>query len=201
MPSQKGFCFITTDMVCQCQRLMVKFGFSTRFHFCPEILYMPFSVYDLLDYIFFWPSYFVQSYTQYIPLLVSDLDSWLRTPSIYVFDCSAAGIIVNAFIEVFNAVYLLLVSFSFRLAMVLELFLFFFSALTSAIVLSSSSFRIGVRLVDLPWGIVFCLQPVKHVRLFLRMLNFLLMSSHHASPRPSRWHWDGGTLFPLSFSF
>ncbi|GFS38539.1 regulatory-associated protein of TOR 1 [Actinidia rufa] len=51
---------------------------------------------------------FNKSYTQYIPLLVSDLDSWLRTPSIYVFDCSAAGIIVNAFIEVFNAVYLLL---------------------------------------------------------------------------------------------
>ncbi|PSS23865.1 Regulatory-associated protein of TOR like [Actinidia chinensis var. chinensis] len=42
---------------------------------------------------------FNKSYTQYIPLLISDLDSWLRTPSIYVFDCSAAGIIVNAFIE------------------------------------------------------------------------------------------------------
>ncbi|CAH9103197.1 unnamed protein product [Cuscuta europaea] len=42
---------------------------------------------------------FNKSYTQYIPLPVSDLDSWLRTPSIYVFDCSAAGMIVNAFIE------------------------------------------------------------------------------------------------------
>ncbi|VFQ71153.1 unnamed protein product [Cuscuta campestris] len=42
---------------------------------------------------------FNRSYTQYIPLPVSDLDSWLRTPSIYVFDCSAAGMIVNAFIE------------------------------------------------------------------------------------------------------
>ncbi|GFY95751.1 regulatory-associated protein of TOR 1 [Actinidia rufa] len=42
---------------------------------------------------------FNKSYTQYIPLLISDIDSWLRTPSIYVFDCSAAGIIVNAFIE------------------------------------------------------------------------------------------------------
>ncbi|KAH8505907.1 hypothetical protein H0E87_012926, partial [Populus deltoides] len=30
---------------------------------------------------------------------ISDLDSWLRTPSIYVFDCSAAGMIVNAFLE------------------------------------------------------------------------------------------------------
>ncbi|CAI0474807.1 unnamed protein product [Linum tenue] len=42
---------------------------------------------------------FNKSYTQYIPLPVSDLDSWLKTPSIYVFDCSAAGMIVNAFIE------------------------------------------------------------------------------------------------------
>lgn len=42
---------------------------------------------------------FNKSYTQYIPLPISDLDSWLRTPSIYVFDCSAAGMIVNAFIE------------------------------------------------------------------------------------------------------
>ncbi|KAK1354595.1 hypothetical protein POM88_047851 [Heracleum sosnowskyi] len=40
-----------------------------------------------------------RSYTQYIPLAISELDSWLKTPSIYVFDCSAAGMIVNAFIE------------------------------------------------------------------------------------------------------
>ncbi|XP_076922188.1 regulatory-associated protein of TOR 1-like [Bidens hawaiensis] len=43
--------------------------------------------------------FFNRSYTQYIPLPISDLDSWLKTPSIYVFDCSAAGLIVNAFIE------------------------------------------------------------------------------------------------------
>ncbi|XP_072974981.1 regulatory-associated protein of TOR 1 [Typha angustifolia] len=42
---------------------------------------------------------FNKSYTQYIPLSISDLDSWLRTPSIYVFDCSAAGLIVSAFLE------------------------------------------------------------------------------------------------------
>ncbi|CAK9153753.1 unnamed protein product [Ilex paraguariensis] len=42
---------------------------------------------------------FNKSYTQYIPLPISDLDSWLKTPSIYVLDCSAAGMIVNAFIE------------------------------------------------------------------------------------------------------
>ncbi|KAK6943403.1 Raptor, N-terminal CASPase-like domain [Dillenia turbinata] len=42
---------------------------------------------------------FNKSYTQYIPLRISELDSWLKTPSIYVFDCSAAGMIVNAFVE------------------------------------------------------------------------------------------------------
>lgn len=42
---------------------------------------------------------FNKSYTQYIPLPISDLDSWLKTPSIYVFDCSAAGMIISAFIE------------------------------------------------------------------------------------------------------
>jgi len=42
----------------------------------------------------------MQSYTQYIPLPINELDSWLKTPSIYVFDCSAAGMIVNSFIEV-----------------------------------------------------------------------------------------------------
>lgn len=45
---------------------------------------------------------FNKSYTQYIPLPISDLDSWLKTPSIYVFDCSAAGMIVNAFIELLD---------------------------------------------------------------------------------------------------
>ncbi|XP_068634561.1 regulatory-associated protein of TOR 1-like isoform X2 [Aristolochia californica] len=42
---------------------------------------------------------FNKSYTQYIPLPISDLDSWLKSPSIYVFDCSAAGMIVSAFNE------------------------------------------------------------------------------------------------------
>ncbi|XP_010035968.3 regulatory-associated protein of TOR 1 [Eucalyptus grandis] len=42
---------------------------------------------------------FNKSYTQYIPLQISELDSWLRTPSIYVLDCSAAGLIVNAFVK------------------------------------------------------------------------------------------------------
>ncbi|KAF8007708.1 hypothetical protein BT93_K1645 [Corymbia citriodora subsp. variegata] len=42
---------------------------------------------------------FNKSYTQYMPLRISELDSWLRTPSMYVFDCSAAGLIVDAFIK------------------------------------------------------------------------------------------------------
>ncbi|CAA6654661.1 unnamed protein product [Spirodela intermedia] len=45
------------------------------------------------------PNLQLMSYTQYIPLPVGDLDSWLKTPSIYVFDCSAAGRIVKAFNE------------------------------------------------------------------------------------------------------
>ncbi|KAK9279802.1 hypothetical protein L1049_013484 [Liquidambar formosana] len=43
---------------------------------------------------------FNKSYTQYIPLSISDVNSWLKTPSIYVFDCSAAGMIVSALMEV-----------------------------------------------------------------------------------------------------
>ncbi|XP_074576621.1 regulatory-associated protein of TOR 1-like isoform X1 [Curcuma longa] len=42
---------------------------------------------------------FNKSYTQYIPLPINELNSWLKTPSIYVFDCSAAGMIVKAFLE------------------------------------------------------------------------------------------------------
>ena len=52
----------------------------------------------------------LQSYTQYIPLPITDLESWLKTPSIYVFDCSAAGIIVKAFLEV---CYMLLINICF----------------------------------------------------------------------------------------
>ena len=43
-----------------------------------------------------------QTYTQYIPLSVYELESWLGTPSIYVFDCSSAGMILNAFCEVIS---------------------------------------------------------------------------------------------------
>lgn len=38
-----------------------------------------------------------QAYTQYIPLSIYDLQSWMGAPSIYVYDCSNAGMIVKLF--------------------------------------------------------------------------------------------------------
>lgn len=38
-----------------------------------------------------------QNYTQYIPLYIIDLQQWMGTPSIYVYDCSHAGKIINHF--------------------------------------------------------------------------------------------------------
>ena len=40
---------------------------------------------------------FNKSYTQYIPMSVYDLQAWVGSPAIYVFDCSAAGLIINSF--------------------------------------------------------------------------------------------------------
>lgn len=40
---------------------------------------------------------FNKSYTQYIPMSIYDLQTWLGAPCICVFDCSAAGLIVNSF--------------------------------------------------------------------------------------------------------
>ncbi|KAI9272712.1 raptor N-terminal caspase like domain-containing protein [Phascolomyces articulosus] len=40
---------------------------------------------------------FNRNYTQYIPVSLYDLQSWLGSPVIYVWDCSSAGNIVNAF--------------------------------------------------------------------------------------------------------
>lgn len=40
---------------------------------------------------------FNRSYTQYIPLSLYDLQSWMGSPSIFVYDCSNAGIIVSCF--------------------------------------------------------------------------------------------------------
>nr|CCA15283.1 predicted protein putative [Albugo laibachii Nc14] len=44
---------------------------------------------------------FNKSYTQYIPLLLYDLQSWIGMPSIYVFDCSNAGVLLNHFNSTF----------------------------------------------------------------------------------------------------
>jgi regulator-associated protein of mTOR len=40
---------------------------------------------------------FNKSYTQYIPLSLYDLQQWVATPAIYVYDCSNAGQIVESF--------------------------------------------------------------------------------------------------------
>lgn len=42
---------------------------------------------------------FNERYTQYIPLAIYDLQQWMGAPSIYVFDCSCAGSIVNSYLE------------------------------------------------------------------------------------------------------
>lgn len=42
---------------------------------------------------------FNEKYTQYIPLAIFDLQRWLGTPAIYVFDCSSAGSIVESYLE------------------------------------------------------------------------------------------------------
>jgi regulator-associated protein of mTOR len=40
---------------------------------------------------------FNKNYTQYIPLSIYELQTWMGSPSIYVFDCSAAGLIIQWF--------------------------------------------------------------------------------------------------------
>ncbi|XP_071961463.1 regulatory-associated protein of mTOR-like isoform X2 [Antedon mediterranea] len=45
---------------------------------------------------------FNKSYTQYIPLSVYDLQTWMGSPSIFVYDCSNAGLILESF-ENFSA--------------------------------------------------------------------------------------------------
>ncbi|XP_067126176.1 regulatory-associated protein of mTOR [Centruroides vittatus] len=40
---------------------------------------------------------FNRTYTQYIPLSIYDLQQWMGEPSIYVYDCSCAGLIVESF--------------------------------------------------------------------------------------------------------
>ncbi|XP_078609645.1 regulatory-associated protein of mTOR-like isoform X2 [Branchiostoma floridae x Branchiostoma japonicum] len=40
---------------------------------------------------------FNKSYTQYIPLSIYDLQTWMGSPSIFVYDCSNAGVILDSF--------------------------------------------------------------------------------------------------------
>jgi len=47
----------------------------------------------------FFSFLFWQSYTQYIPLSVYDLQTWMGSPSIFVYDCNNAGLIVQSFIQ------------------------------------------------------------------------------------------------------
>jgi regulator-associated protein of mTOR len=43
---------------------------------------------------------FNKTYTQYIPLSIYDLRSWVGNPSIYVLDCSGAGVLLPHFLQV-----------------------------------------------------------------------------------------------------
>lgn len=43
---------------------------------------------------------FNKTFTQYIPLSIFELQSWMAAPSIYVYDCSNAGIIINSFQQI-----------------------------------------------------------------------------------------------------
>lgn len=42
---------------------------------------------------------FNRNFTQYIPLSLYDLQKWMSSPSIYVFDCSHAGVVLNLFVK------------------------------------------------------------------------------------------------------
>lgn len=38
---------------------------------------------------------FNKDFTQYIPLSIYELQSWVANPSLYIFDCNGAGLIVQ----------------------------------------------------------------------------------------------------------
>lgn len=42
---------------------------------------------------------FNKTFTQYIPLSIFELQTWMDDPSIYVYDCSNAGIIIQSFLQ------------------------------------------------------------------------------------------------------
>ena len=51
----------------------------------------------LMNYANFFFHFAIQNYTQYIPLSLYDLQNWMGNPSIYVYDCSHAGQIIESF--------------------------------------------------------------------------------------------------------
>lgn len=42
---------------------------------------------------------FNKNYTQYIPLSLYELQGWIQSPSIFVFDCSAAALVIHWFTQ------------------------------------------------------------------------------------------------------
>ncbi len=42
---------------------------------------------------------FNKNYTQYIPVSIYDIQTWMGSPSIYVYDCSCAGHVLKAFLK------------------------------------------------------------------------------------------------------
>eukprot|EP00002_Diphylleia_rotans_P037867 TRINITY_DN8515_c0_g1_i2.p1 TRINITY_DN8515_c0_g1~~TRINITY_DN8515_c0_g1_i2.p1 ORF type:complete len:916 (+),score=160.58 TRINITY_DN8515_c0_g1_i2:65-2812(+) len=42
---------------------------------------------------------FNKEFTQYIPLSILDLQNWIATPVMYVFDCSASGVILQSYLQ------------------------------------------------------------------------------------------------------
>ena len=96
-------CFTTVVMAFQNQRPMEKYGFSTRFatfYFLSYLLVNNLSFEPLLLFSFFFCVFLnFKNYTQYIPLSIFMLQTWMGSPSIYVFDCSASGLIVSWFLQ------------------------------------------------------------------------------------------------------
>lgn len=97
MQRLREFCFIITGTVCLNLHPMVKSGYTIRWVLLCFLSTVSMFFLSVISHLFILC---VQNFTQYIPLPVSELDSWLKTPAIYVFDCSAARLIVNAFAEV-----------------------------------------------------------------------------------------------------
>lgn len=99
MLKKKEFYFIIMVMVFLNPQPMGKFGCLIEYVIFKYIIvanknYNPFL--KCIKKAIYFLKYF-QTYTQYIPLSIYDLQTWMGAPSIYVYDCSNAGIIVESF--------------------------------------------------------------------------------------------------------